>query len=407
MKNMSVNILDSGSKGIAILALLVQLVVPILPTTASAEDLPGTQPIEPIRERSVKSQPDRLLKAPLDQTYYERVQNLMDTLKFSKEELLAISPGVNKIALYRNSDKENKQFPSKIYNLVENGITRRLLDTQRFQIFECMECKSTQLIMKEDTFVILRAIESNKRLSEVAQQINVDGFFLWNIYSEKGRMFLNFKIVRASNGEVVWTRKFEEIFIEPELMDIEKEMRPYEMVLTTGIWGYSLSRTENSTGILTSMDRVATAGMKVMREAKDSQHVIYGIGIDYFANAVKTDYFNLTGYTLYGHLNLKLDKILFTGDGYSVEEQQAARRAPREYFSTANYYISVGEAFFMDNHTELYKSGLDIRFSERFSFGLGIVYIPEKTVIMSDKTGFDPNVNFGGFTYDIMLGFVF
>jgi hypothetical protein len=61
----------------------------------------------------------------------------------------------------------------------------------------------------------------------------------------------------------------------------------------------------------------------------------------------------------------------------------------------------------MDNHTELYKSGLDIRFSERFSFGLGIVYFPETTVEVADKTGFDPNVAFGGFTYEMTLGFVF
>jgi hypothetical protein len=403
---MSVKILNRGSRGIAVLALLVQLFIPILSPTVFAEELPGTQPIEPTLKKRVKTQPDRLLKPPLEQTYYERVQNLMDTLTFSKEELLAISPSVNKIALYRNSDKENKQFPSKIYNLVENGITRKLLDTHRFQLFECMECKSTQLIMKEDTFVILRAIESNKRLSEVAKEINVDGFFLWNIYSEKGRMFLNFKIVRASNGEVVWTRKFDEIFIEPELLEIEKELRPYETVLTTGIWGYKMSRTATS-GALTTMDRVATFGVKVMREAKDSQHLIYGIGVDYFANVVKKDYFNLTGFTLYGHLNLKLDKILSTGEGYSEETERMARRAPREYFSTLNYYLSIGEAFFMDNHTELYKSGLDIRFSERFSFGVGIVYIPEKNVEMAAKTGFDPNVAFGGFTYDIMLGFVF
>ncbi|MDH5543173.1 MAG: hypothetical protein OEY64_09440 [Nitrospinota bacterium] len=362
--------------------------------------LPGTTP-QPGNRQPVKS---LLTGEAFEQTrnpnLYERVQTLIMAMNFSKEELLSISPRVNKIALYRNADKQNKMLPAKIYELIENGLTRKLLETGRFQIFECMECKSTQLILKENTFTILRAVESNQRLAEIAKNIKVDGFFLWNVYVENDKLFLNFKVVDAKTGEVVWARKFQDIFEE---IEEEKELRPYEVALETGIWGYKYER-KSATLPAEHLDKVATLSLKVLRESKNSKHIIYGVGLDYFANIVRPEFFDIAGGAFYGHLILKLDKIFFSGEGYEPVDEKNLRK---EYFSTWNYYVSLGEALFMKHHTEIYKSGLTLRFSERFSFSLGFVNIPEKRIELVPIGDFESHINFGGTTYEVGIGFVF
>lgn len=339
---------------------------------------------------------------------YERLMSLTKSVEFSKEELLKISPSINKIALYRNADRENRLFPSKTYNLIENRLMQKLLETNRFQINECMECKSTQLLIKRGSFTILRAIESNARLSEIADKIGVNGFFMWNVYYDKEKLYLNLQIVDTKTGEIKWVRKVEDKFEEEEearkkQAEVEKRRRATNVIIYTGAWGFKVTR-KSTNNPHQSADMLAVLGFRAMKESAFSRNMVFGVGLDIFTNMAKRDYINLFGNVLYAQVSFKLDP-LFKESGDATGEEELVDL--EEGFSTFNFYLAVGEAFYKDNFTEAFKGGFDIHFSERFHFNLGFIYMPIREVEMPDVAGYLKKVDFGGFTYDINLGIVF
>ena len=82
-------------------------------------------------------------------TFYTGFERLLDDeTTLVVEELLDLDDGISRVALYHNGDRLHRQIPKQVHLMIENKLMKRLLESGRFEIIQCIECRTTRVHME-------------------------------------------------------------------------------------------------------------------------------------------------------------------------------------------------------------------------------------------------------------------
>jgi hypothetical protein len=396
-----------------ILALLLPLLLSIPATISFAADSGKEQ--TPKQGDAAKKEDGKAEPVPGSgvEVFGANIEDIMPQALFSKDELLAMDPSIFRISLYRTVDKENQQLSKKEYDIIENELIRKFKDAGRFRVTECLDCKTTQLLLKKDTFTIVKSIESNDRLGELCEKLGVDGFVFWNVYKEEKKLSFNLRLV-SKKGEVVWANRYSTVINEKKeavKQAKRRKLKEYDGTFYIGLWSYPFTRTNNGTLSCAgkacpnlSSDRMFNIGVKAMR-TDISPSYSFGMGLESFSNLSNPTNFSFAGFAVSSQLNLNLDYIRSNGD----KKWQEDPKTGEVYYDPSIYawYFSGGIAMFDQYLVEILKTGFEANYSNNFFFKLGFIYLPTTTVTMPAVTGYGGTSDFGGLAYEFGLGIKF
>lgn len=324
-------------------------------------------------------------------TFYTGFAELMeDRNTLPVEELGDLETKIGRVALYHTEDRLYKRIPKPTETMIEGMIMKKLLDTGRFEVTECVECKLIKVSLADDQLKVSQAIESNQDLRNLARRLKVDGFFMWaaNVYNDK--FTIDMRLVDARDNKVIWTRQYarKSDLLVDRLSEQEKKKKfdrvDWEIFL--GAWGFNATR--RGTGVSSqSINSVTTFGFRRREQSDLYKDLSYGLGLEYFTNLSQSEYFDVSGVVIEGRVEVNI-------------------RALEQWLPTF-MYLELGQALYGDSHSLLYKYGMDFPFTKNGYINLGVVYMRKEDIEWPSEAGLEASSAFGGASYDITLGFRF
>lgn len=306
------------------------------------------------------------------------------------EDLEDLETRIGRVALYHTEDRLYKRIPKPTETMIEGMIMKKLLDTGKFQVTDCLECKLIQVQLNDNQLKVSQAIESNQDQRNLARKLKVDGFFMWsaNVYDQK--FTIDMRLVDATDNTVVWTRQYiRNVTTLDRAMADGGKKEDYDKVtweMFVGAWGFGSTR--QGTGVDDeSINSVTTFGIR-RRESSDLyKDITYGLAVEGFTNIAQREYFNTWGFILEGRVAVDLPAL-------------------KQWVPTLTY-LELGQAFYNGQQSLLYKYGLEFPFTKDGYIDLGIIYMRRETIDWPAVTGLEDSSSFGGASYDITLGYRF
>lgn len=313
---------------------------------------------------------------------YEQYRKLFESPNvFSTSEIKSIPNEVKSIALYRMNDRRNRKLNAQTYTAIEQLIVEKFLNNSRIDVKECMECKTTRVVMAEDRFSVLRRVASNDKLTAMGKKLKVDGFLMWDAYVEDQKIFFNARIVSSEKGSFLWAKQY--------LLDTEQ---PTKWMFNTSLWGLEATRKSTNGGSTQSMNSVLALGLRTIEGTTLSDQVSYGYGFNFFVNPGQRDYFDITGMSVNVRATFELDSL------FSEEAKP---------YGNYGIYGGTGVALVSGTPAYMLQGGAELRFNRRQHLNLGFVYMQENEVELINADGYDKQGTFGGFGYDLSIGIRF
>ncbi|MBI6546912.1 MAG: hypothetical protein HY692_08965, partial [Cyanobacteria bacterium NC_groundwater_1444_Ag_S-0.65um_54_12] len=133
-----------------------------------------------------------------------------------QDAIRLVDPSVVKVVVFRETRQD--RYP-ELNTLIESRVTDELIRSNRFRVVECRECRTPRVISDEKSFSYSNTIESNARLAEIGARLGVDGILMWSTMGTGRNVIVNFKLIRANDGAIVWSKHFQ---TEPD-RDLEAE----------------------------------------------------------------------------------------------------------------------------------------------------------------------------------------
>ena len=289
----------------------------------------------------------------------------------------------NRIALYRVGDPRNRRYPAELYEAIENRMFDRLLNGGAFRVYECMQCKTVRVTIRDNHLSMAHRAESNARLREIGEKVGVDGLLLWDAYAQGERVVLDTRLMDVETGRVVWSHKY------THAVRWQRQWVTY-----LGLWGIETTGFSYTPGVPdVSADRLMVAGAELREATSLFKGLTYGLGLNMFRNTAKRDQdVKVDALTLYARLGQGLDPLFgYTGKQYSNFE----------------LYLAVGDAFIEDANNLLVRAGLEVRFTQRLFMDLGWVYLEDQELDIGNPPPGEPGGEVGGSGYDVSLGLRF
>lgn len=314
-------------------------------------------------------------------TYSQFKELLSSSMVLSMTEIKKIPAEIKSLALYRMNDRRNRKLSEETYHAIEQLIITKLLENSRIDVKECLQCKTTRIRMAEDHFSVLRRVASNDKLAQMGTDLKVDGFLMWEAYSEEDRVFLNLRMVDSATGRFLWAKQY--------LMDMGN---PMKWAFTSSLWGLTAKRNSTDGSQQQTLDSMLALGVRTVEETSLSEKISYGFGLNFFMNPAQRDYFDVNGLAADATVHFDLDSLISDAD------------KPHSNYSV---YAGLGQAFVSGTPAFLVKGGFGLRFNTRQSLNLGFIYMQNNNIGMIDATGYEATGTFGGFGYDLSLSIQF
>ncbi|MFA9461557.1 hypothetical protein [Thiohalorhabdus methylotrophus] len=284
----------------------------------------------------------------------------------------------DRIALYRVGDPRNRRFPAELYEAMESQMFDRLLAGGAFQVYECMECKTVRVTIKNDHLSMARRAASNARLRQIAESVGVDGMLLWDAYFQGDRAVLDTRMMDVETGRIVWSHQY------THSTEWQSNWAVYG-----GLWGIEATKFGYGPEPDVEVDRLVAVGAEFREATSLAEGLTYGLGITTFQNTARSDAVEAEGGALYVRLGLALDPLL----GW-----------PDKDYNNFELYLAPGDAFIDDTNNLLVRTGLEIRFTQTLFMNLGLVYLEERELDMGHAPPGRTGGEVGGTGYDISIG---
>lgn len=303
---------------------------------------------------------------------------LRSTIFLDSGEFGELDKNIQKIALIRTSDKSNYLLSKRTNTLIEDQIRDRIISGKRFQIIECLECKTVKVTIKDNKLVREDFTENNEHMRKYGRKLDIDAFMFWEAFIEGNRVIVNFKLIKATDGKILWTRQYNGPY-DPTAYD------HFSLDIYIGMLGYNLTRTPNTGGInAIKLDNMAKAGLRLREKFSALDRIEFSIGAEYFGPLSKRSKFDFNG-------------IL-------AEARMVIDILPLMKHLRTNVYVSGGPAFYNSELSAFVRYGIEIPF-QRFGYiSFGGQYMPEKDVDLGGLTNFNNTAKFGGSSYDLTIG---
>ena len=309
-------------------------------------------------------------------------QLLDDEHTFELDDLSdMVGPRIKRVALYYNGDRLHRKIPKQVHKMIENKLMGKIISHERFVVVECVDCRNTKVIFKEDSLKVTKAIESNQDLRKMSRQVRVDAFVFWNASLHLNKFTINLRMVDGKDNTILWHKEYSKKSTY-ENEDSDQTSVRYEFV--SGTWGIGGDRDRTNALVDdASFGGVFTVGLRRREISTSNPNIQYTLGLEFFANASSRDEFNLSGINLEGRIVANL---------LSVQE-----------YINAQLYFGVGQAFYNENHSLVFKAGMEFPFFETGMINFGMVMLTSGDVEWEVNSDYETTGTFGGVSYDLSL----
>lgn len=318
-------------------------------------------------------------QAPSLYTGFEQL--LDDDKTLVMEELIDLDSNIRRVALYHNGDRLHRQIPKQVHLMIENKLMHRVMKSGRFDVIQCIECRTTQVAMRADKLEISHAAESNQALRALAKHVRADAFIFWNASVHDDKFTINLRMVDGGNNQLLWLKEYSKKTTR-EQEEQGFDLASYEF--TIGAWGIDGSRTNLVTNSAEEVNGVTVFGLRRRETTSLDDSLEYTLAIEYFRNFSNTDLFNVSGINLEGRIIAdipSMDKLLDT-----------------------KVYLGMGQAFYNDANSLVFRFGFEFPFFSDGFMDFGVTYLPESDARWDKKEGYEEVGKFGGSSYDLTLG---
>ena len=318
-------------------------------------------------------------QAPSLYTGFEQL--LDDDKTLVMEELIDLDSNIRRVALYHNGDRLHRQIPKQVHLMIENKLMHRVMESGRFEVIQCIECRTTQVAMRADKLEISHAAESNQALRALAKKVRADAFIFWNASVHDEKFTINLRMVDGRNNQLLWLKEYSKKTTR------EQEEKGFDSVnyeLTVGAWGIDGSRENQTTNSAEEVNGVTVFGLRRRETTSIDDSLEYTLAIEYFRNFSNTDLFDVSGINLEGRIIAdipSMDKLIDT-----------------------KVYLGIGQAFFNDANSLVFRFGFEFPFFSDGFMDFGVTYLPESDARWDKKVGYEEVGKFGGSSYDLTLG---
>ena len=325
-----------------------------------------------------------LIAEPLATLYTGFGQLLDDDKTLVLEELIDLDQEVKRIALYHNGDRLHRLIPKQVHQMIENKLMGRLMESGRFEVIQCIECRTTKVMMAEDELKISQAAETNQELRVLSKKVRADAFMFWSASVHQDKFTINLRLVDGGNNELLWLKEYsKKTTKEAELEDFDKVQ--YEVIV--GAWGIKGERKGLVAADDVELNGATVLGIRRRESTGLNENVEYTLGLEYFANYSSGDIFDLSGYNLEGRIIAdvsSLDDVLET-----------------------KVYLGIGQSFFNDANSLVFRFGFEFPFFKDGFMDFGVIYMQDTVVKWNKDTAYEETGTFGGASYDLTLGMRF
>ena len=300
------------------------------------------------------------------------------------EELLDISKNIKRIAFYHNGDRLHRKIPKQVHLMLENKLFGKFMGLGRFEVVDCIECRTTRVNFSDARMHISQSAQSNQDLRELSQKVRVDAFLLWSASVHENKFTMNLRMVSAKSNEILWLKEYAKKTTREQE---ELEFESIEMEFTISALGLSSTRAGVGGVSDASLDSVAGFGIRRRESTSLNQDIEYSLGVEYFKNFSGTDEFSVSGLNLEGRIFVNI--------------------AAMEDWVPTKTYLGVGQAFFSGSHGLVLKFGLEFPFVTNGFMSLGAVHLVSKEVEWDKDADYVDKSEFGGSGLDLTLGYRF
>lgn len=312
-------------------------------------------------------------------------------------------PSVVRIFVYR--EKRKDPYP-ELNTIIENRIIDELIQTNRFKVVYCRECSVPHIESTRTTFTFSNTIDSDAALAALAHRLGVDGVLMWNTLGTGRNVIVTFKLIRANDGAIIWSKHFETEPLAREKEQAEAAARKLNrdrmsgLYLYGGLQGFNTSR-QALPGSSAASQFVAQGldiGLVLARQSSFLDDFAYGLEANVLQAGALNPNLSLPVVSVGPYFMLALDPLFVRGTDQRI----------------FNLYAGAGPSFIIAQNllnTIDFKGGMMLRFTHSLFLNLGFVDIepnPANVVMLPDSgNNFSSTARFGGFTYDVGFGIVF
>lgn len=315
-------------------------------------------------------------------TLYTGFGQLLDDDKtLVLEELIDLDEGIQRIALYHNGDRLHRLIPKQVHQMVENKLMRRLISNGRFEVIQCIECRTTKVMMAADELKISQAAESNQQLRALSKQVRADAFMFWSASVHENKFTINLRLVDGKNNELLWLKEYsKKTTKEAEEEDFDKVQ--YEFIV--GAWGVGGKRKSTTAADDVELDGATVFGIRRRESTELNEDIEYTLGFEYFTNYSSGELFDLSGYNLEGRIIADIPAL--------------------NGFVDSNVYLGIGQSFFNNANSLIFRFGFEFPFFKDGFMDFGVIYMQEADVKWKSDSDYEEMGTFGGASYDLTLG---
>lgn len=315
-------------------------------------------------------------------SYYTGFSQLLDDEKLIVDEtLLDIDEDVERLALYHNGDRLHRKIPKQVHLMIENKLMSRLLASERFDVVQCIECRTTKVRLADDELVISQAAENNKELRSLSKRVRVDGLLFWNASVHRNKFTVNLRLVDGRDNSLLWLKEFSKKTTK-ELEEKGFDTVSWEVLI--GAWGIGAERESTGAAKKLTLDGVTSFGIRRREATSLNEKIEYTLGVEYFRNFSNTDSFNVNGVSLEGRIIADISEL--------------------DELVETNVYLGIGQSFFNNNNSLLFRLGVEFPFFSDGFMDFGVIYMPKTEVEFKDLTDYESKGTIGGASYDLTLG---
>ena len=326
--------------------------------------------------------PDDSSMAEPGPTLYTGFEQLLEDDKtLVLEELLDLDQNIKRIALYHNGDRLHRLIPKQVHQMIENKLMGRLIESGRFEVIQCIECRTTKVEMTANELKISQAAENNQQLRALSKQVRADAFMFWNASVHDNKFTINLRLIDGANNKLVWLKEYSKRTTkEAEEMDFSTVR--YEVIV--GAWGVGGKRKNIAGGSDAEQTGVTAFGFRRRESMSINEHIEYTLALEYFRNYSDTDLFNLSGYNLEGRIIAGIPSL--------------------EDIIKTNVYLGIGQSFFNNANSLIFRFGFEFPFFTDGFMNFGAIVMQESDVKWKKNSSYEETGTFGGTSYDLTLG---
>lgn len=317
--------------------------------------------------------------APTLYTGFEQL--LGDDKTLVLEELLDLDEGIKRVALYHNGDRLHRLIPKQVHQMIENKLMGRLISSDRFEVIQCIECRTTKVEMAADELKISQAAENNQQLRVLSKKVRADAFMFWNASVHKDKFTINLRLIDGKNNELLWLKEYSKRTTK-EAEDEDFNTVQYEVIV--GAWGVKGSRDNTAGGSDAELSGATVLGIRRRESTEINEDIEYTLGFEYFRNYSDTELFDLSGYNLEGRVIADIPAL--------------------DNIIDSNVYLGIGQSFFNNANSLIFRFGFEFPFFSDGFMDFGVVYVQDSDVKWKKNSDYEDSGKFGGASYDLTLG---